>query len=116
MDICAKELVMENFISKMNKIQKAVDEAMKEAAAAREEVKDSNARANTLEQKLAEKDRELRKTKEQLLYAHQNKFGDKRQKVGKSKFKETPPDRQDEKDHFDGTGANDGKVLGQKKF
>ncbi len=92
----AMEEVLENFISK----QKHTDARLAALEAQGSELK---ALLSEKDRKLARSEAKVRRLEEQLKFARQQRFGDKRQRVAKPTDKKAPDDREDEKDKFDGT-------------
>lgn len=100
LDMRARDLVMEDLMAKMKDIQKATETAQhtseefrKEVKEAHKEVRAVKSQNERLVKKLERKDQEIRKLKEQLKYARQNQFGDKRQKISKDKIRRSKTGR-----------------------
>ena len=96
LDKRAMELVLEDFL----KMQQEMREEMAALKDGQEKLQ-SRLDEETHKRKAAE--RKAQRLDEQLKYANANRFGDKRQKVKKDSDKTDNPDRNKEKEDFDGT-------------
>ena len=96
LDKRAMELVLEDFL----KMQQEMREEMAALKDGQEKLQ-SRLDEETRKRKAAE--RKAQRLDEQLKYANANRFGDKRQKVKKDSDKTDNPDRNKEKEDFDGT-------------
>lgn len=96
LDKRAMELVLEDFL----KTQQEMRESMS-ALQANQEKLQSRLDEEIRKRKVAE--RKAQRLDERLKYANANRFGDKRQKVKKDSDKPDDPDRNKEKEDFDGT-------------
>ena len=96
LDKRAMELVLEDFLKTQQEMQKSMA-----ALQADQEKLLSRLDEETRKRKAAE--RKAQRLDERLKYANANRFGDKRQKVKKDSDKTDEPDRNREKENFDGT-------------
>ena len=96
LDKRAMELVLEDFLKTQQEMQKSMA-----ALQADQQKLLSRLDEETRKRKAAE--RKAQRLDEQLKYANANRFGDKRQKVKKTPDKTDSPDRNKEKEDFDGT-------------
>lgn len=96
----AMQQVLEDFMAKQQELEERMAGFMLEQAALKEELLEERKKRQSVEGK-------LQSVQEQLAYANQNRFGDRRQKVRKKRADGTTekpaPDRKNEKDGFDGT-------------
>lgn len=96
----AMQQVLEDFMTKQQELEERMAGFMLEQAALKEELLEERKKRQSAEGK-------LQSVQEQLAYANQNRFGDRRQKVRKKRADGTTekpaPDRKNEKDGFDGT-------------
>ena len=96
LDKRAMELVLEDFLKNQQEMQKSMA-----ALQADQQKLLSRLDEETRKRKAAE--RKAQRLDERLKYANANRFGDKRQKVKKDSDKIDEPDRNKEKEDFDGT-------------
>ena len=96
LDKRAMELVLEDFLKTQQEMQKSMA-----ALQADQQKLLSRLDEETRKRKAAE--RKAQRLDERLKYANANRFGDKRQKVKKDSDKPDEPDRNKEKEDFDGT-------------
>ncbi len=96
LDKRAMELVLEDFLRNQQEMQKSMA-----ALQAEQQKLQSRLDEETRKRKAAE--RKAQRLDERLKYANANLFGDKRQKVKKSSSTKDEPDRNKEKEDFDGT-------------
>lgn len=98
LDKRAMELVLEDFL----KAQQQMLEKIASLESGQKALQNS-LDEETRKRKAAE--RKVQRLDERLKYANSNRFGDKRQKVRRDSDKADAPDRNNEKDDFDGTAA-----------
>ena len=96
LDKRAMELVLEDFLKTQREMQKSMA-----ALQADQQKLLSRLDEETRKRKAAE--RKAQRLDERLKYANANRLGDKRQKVKKDSDKPDEPDRNKEKEDFDGT-------------
>ena len=96
----AMQLVLEDFMKEQEELKERMAAVVSEQAALKKELLEERRLRKSAERK-------ARSLQEKLDYANQERFGDRRQKVRKKTDSGTPekpePDRNDEKDCFDGT-------------
>lgn len=98
LDKRAMELVLEDFLKSQQQLQETVA-----ALQAGQEKLQSQLDEEIRKRKAAE--RKAQRLDERLKYANSSRFGDRRQKVKKESDKAEEPDRNKEKEDFDGTGG-----------
>ena len=110
----AVELVLEDFVERQRSLEEQMASLRAQQQDQAAQCRALQARHKELERELAEErdrrqsaERDVRDLREQLDYAHQERFGDRRQRVRKKdksgKPAPTEPDRQEVNDGYDGT-------------